>query len=217
MRNKLPGSAWRIALALVFAFSMAGVSVRQAQALTYTVSNLNNSGAGSLRQAITDANAHVGTDTITFTVSGTITLASSLPNITDSLTINGTGQSVTVSGNDLYPVFYVASGKTLMLTRFNIEHGNSPTSGGAVFVYYGTLILSYSSLSENYATNYGGAIYVTGGSLNIQNSTFRANSAGIYGGGIKTFDSTVSISIAPSSTTASQAAGGRSTMTILPP
>jgi predicted outer membrane repeat protein len=194
MYKNILSSVCRVFMALVFALSLAGISVQDARALTYIVTNINDSGAGSLRQAITDANAHAGSDTISFTVSGTITLASSLPNITDHLTINGTGQSVTVSGNDLYPVFYVASGKTLTLTRFNIEHANSSTSGGAVFVYYGTLILSYSSLSENYATNYGGAIYVTSGSVNVSNSTFRANSAGISGGGIKTYDSTVAIS-----------------------
>lgn len=181
-------------MALVFALSLAGISVQAAHALTYPVSNLNDSGAGSLRQAITDANAHAGSDTISFAVSGTITLASSLPNITDSLTINGTGQSVTVSGNDLYPVFYVASGKSLTLTRFNIENANSPTSGGAVFVYYGTLIISYSSISENHAANYGGAIYVTSGSVNVSNSTFRANSADDGGGAIKTYSSTLAVS-----------------------
>jgi uncharacterized delta-60 repeat protein len=35
---------------------------------TYTVTNTNNSGAGSLRQAITDANANAGTDTIVFNI-----------------------------------------------------------------------------------------------------------------------------------------------------
>lgn len=34
----------------------------------YTVTNTSNSGAGSLRQAITDANAHAGTDTIQFNI-----------------------------------------------------------------------------------------------------------------------------------------------------
>ncbi len=194
MRNKLPGNAWRIALALVLAFSMAGVSVRQAQALTYTVSNINDSGAGSLRQAITDANAHAGSDTITFTVSGTITLASSLPNITDHLTINGTGQSVTVSGNDLHRVMYVGGGKTLTITRLKIEHGYADTSGGAIFSHLSTVILSYSSLAENRAEYYGGAIYMSGGSLTVSNSTFRVNSADDGGGAIKTYTTTAAVS-----------------------
>lgn len=62
--------------------------LRQAHAATYTVINLNDSGAGSLRQAIIDANDNAGTDTITFApnVTGTIMLGSALPPITDELT-----------------------------------------------------------------------------------------------------------------------------------
>lgn len=53
------------------------------QAATIVVTNLNNSGAGSLRQAILDANASAADDIIRFNVSGTITLGSQLPNIVD--------------------------------------------------------------------------------------------------------------------------------------
>ena len=60
---------------------------------TFTVTNTNDSGAGSLRQAITDANASPGLDTITFSIGGsgphTITLSSSLPSITDPVIIDG--------------------------------------------------------------------------------------------------------------------------------
>jgi hypothetical protein len=55
---------------------------------TFTVSNLSASGAGSLRQAILDANAQTGPDTIDFTVAGTI--RTSLPAITDTVSIDGT-------------------------------------------------------------------------------------------------------------------------------
>ncbi len=55
-----------------------------------TVSNLNDSGSGSLRQAILNANAQHGADTINFTVAGTIVLASALPNVTDTVNIDGT-------------------------------------------------------------------------------------------------------------------------------
>jgi parallel beta-helix repeat protein len=56
----------------------------------FTVSNLNDSGGGSLRQAILNANAEHGADTINFTVAGTIVLNSALPNVTDTVNIDGT-------------------------------------------------------------------------------------------------------------------------------
>jgi len=62
---------------------------------TFTVTNTNNSGAGSLRQAILDANALGGADTIVFSIGTglqTINLTSPLPSITGTVTINGTSQ-----------------------------------------------------------------------------------------------------------------------------
>ena len=69
-----------VLLVLLFALSL----IRTSHASTYTVSNTNDSGAGSLRQAIVDANNHAGPDTITFNISGcggvcTISLGSALP------------------------------------------------------------------------------------------------------------------------------------------
>ena len=67
-------------------------------AATFTVTNTNDSGAGSLRQAITDANGAAGLDTIAFNISGagcdgggvcTITPASQLPTITSPVLVDG--------------------------------------------------------------------------------------------------------------------------------
>ncbi len=58
---------------------------------SFAVTNLNDSGAGSLRLAIADANASAGADTITFSVAGTIAPASALPTLTGGgTTIDGT-------------------------------------------------------------------------------------------------------------------------------
>ena len=61
---------------------------------TFTVSNTNNSGAGSLRQAILDANANAGPDVIYFNIPGpgphTINVPSALPTITGAIIIDGT-------------------------------------------------------------------------------------------------------------------------------
>ncbi len=67
---------------------------------TFTVTNTNDSGAGSLRQAILDANANSGMDTIAFNIPPsdpgcaangvcTISPASSLPPIADAVVIDG--------------------------------------------------------------------------------------------------------------------------------
>jgi len=50
---------------------------------TYPVTNLLDSGAGSLRDAIGLANANPGPDTITFDVAGQIDVSSELPALTD--------------------------------------------------------------------------------------------------------------------------------------
>ncbi|WP_437205306.1 beta strand repeat-containing protein [Planctomicrobium sp. SH664] len=55
----------------------------------FTVVNLADQGAGSLRQAILDANSTAGEDTIRFDVDGVINLKSALPKITDTLHIDG--------------------------------------------------------------------------------------------------------------------------------
>jgi hypothetical protein len=63
---------------------------------TFTLTNTSDAGAGSLRDAITQANASVGVaDTINFSIGSgiqTITLASALPSIVDTVTIDGTTQ-----------------------------------------------------------------------------------------------------------------------------
>jgi hypothetical protein len=71
--------------------------VPKAAAANFTVTNINDSGAGSLRQAITDANTNPGLDTIDFSIPGsgvqTITPTSALPVITSPVTINGYSQT----------------------------------------------------------------------------------------------------------------------------
>src|SRR5262245_9416613 len=75
---------------------------RMVPTTTFTVLNNFDSGAGSLRQAIVDANTAAGTDTIDFAPSvHKITLTSGELAITDSLNILGPGaHKLTLSGND---------------------------------------------------------------------------------------------------------------------
>jgi hypothetical protein len=95
------------ALAALATLPLAGV------AATYTVSNTNNSGAGSLRQAILDANASgafagivSGSNLINVTATGTIALADALPMVFSNLTINGNG--ITIDGGNAHRCFFVS-------------------------------------------------------------------------------------------------------------
>jgi hypothetical protein len=71
----------------------AGLFSVFATANTYTVTSTADSGAGTLRQAILDANANPGADTIAFNIVGsgvqTIAPTSTLPAISDAVTIDG--------------------------------------------------------------------------------------------------------------------------------
>ncbi len=63
---------------------------------SFVVTNTNDSGVGSLRHAILDANSNPGLDTITFNIPGasvqTINVLAALPTITDAVTIDGSSQ-----------------------------------------------------------------------------------------------------------------------------
>ena len=93
---------------------------------TYTVANTNDSGAGSFRQAILDANANAGVDTITFSIAGSgtqvINIASVLPTITDQIIINGTTQTGYVAGS-FVPI--VIDGNNLNTNGLTLGVGSS--------------------------------------------------------------------------------------------
>lgn len=83
-------------LTVFFAYSWNRFVARAASA-TFTVINTNDSGAGSLRQAILDGNGNAGSDTINFNIPGagvqTITPTTALPIITEAVLIDGYTQT----------------------------------------------------------------------------------------------------------------------------
>ena len=100
--------------------------------VTLTVSNLNDSGAASLRQAILDASA-LESDIISFAsnVTGRITLTNGELFISKSLTIAGPGASVlAVSGNSSTRVFEILSGN-VSLSGLTICDGRVANSVGS--------------------------------------------------------------------------------------
>src|SRR5713226_4247081 len=129
---------------VVFLIAVVVMTVtNRVSAATITVMNTNDSGAGSLRQAIIDAGAG---DTIDFSVTGTITLTTGELLINKNLTITGPGvASLSVSGNNASRVFKIASGVTVMISGLTISDG-SATDGGGI-LNFGTLTLTNIVLS----------------------------------------------------------------------
>ncbi len=102
---------------------------------TFAVSNLNDAGAGSLRQAVIDANNSAGEDVIDATgVTGTITLTSGqLTPTVAGVTINGPGaDKLVISGNNSGRVIFLgASGtNTYTINDLTIANGNVNASEG---------------------------------------------------------------------------------------
>ena len=144
-----------------------------------------------MRAAIQEANASSCTPlNITFSVNGTITLGSNLPNITKSLSINGNGTSNTIiSGNNLYRSLNSISTDGLSVTIQNLKATNGFVAGsgfgGAIDINSngGTLTVDNVILTNGTA-GYGGAINADDGTLDIRNSIFSLNTVNTSGGAI---------------------------------
>ncbi|MFO1001930.1 MAG: DUF4347 domain-containing protein [Planctomycetaceae bacterium] len=118
---------------------------------TYTVTNTNDSGAGSFRQAILDANANAGVDTITFSIAGSgtqiINIASVLPTITDQIIINGTTQTGYVAGS-FVPI--IIDGNNLGANGLSLGAGSSGSQiRGLVIRDFGQTAIDIQATSNN--------------------------------------------------------------------
>jgi hypothetical protein len=173
------GCAKAIGLCLILLLSLPF-----AHADTYTVTNLTDSGAGSLRQAVLDANANTGVDnTIVFQsgLSGQLFTQGRLRITTGTVDIVGPGAEVlTIIGNGVQRIFEISSGATATLSGLTL------TNGGGGILNNGTLTVTHSTLSGNTAASNGsgGAIYNAGSGtmLTVVDSLLTNNSAGNGGG-----------------------------------
>jgi autotransporter-associated beta strand protein len=174
---------------------------------TYTVTNTNDSGAGSLRQAILDANAGGAGGIIQFTIGGTITLITSLPPIQSTVsTIDTNGNSVTVNGNTANQPFFIQPGATTLTIKDKLVvsqgasiggngggmngngGGGGLGAGGGIFVGTGTSVtLTGVSFANCQAVGGNGgaqtASGIGGGGGGGMNSGSGGNSTGGAGGG----------------------------------
>ena len=185
------------------AFLLSMALACTASAATLHVTNLNDAGAGSLRQAV---QAAADGDIVTFDLGGDITL-SSMIQIDRSISIEGPlgGPPVRIDGALSTSLFQVGMGRSVALTRLSLLNasnavrnygqltltqvlvrGNSASMGAGVTgcVDPATQVLNVfdSVFIDNRAQNGGGAIAACG-QINISTSTFADNSA-IYGGAL---------------------------------
>ncbi|MGF1473712.1 MAG: choice-of-anchor Q domain-containing protein [Rubrobacteraceae bacterium] len=186
-------------VATVVAMAALGtLGAGKARAAELTVTNTDNSGPGSLRAAIGEANSNAQSDTITFEVTGQITINSRLTLRNDTagpdLTIEGPGAGqLSVSGNDSSQVFEIDSGVNATIESLTIKDGVF-TSGGGIF-NFGTLTLNNATVRDNTGNNFGGGIRNIEGNLTLNNSTVRNNIAKDFlgGGGIASELGTVTL------------------------
>jgi hypothetical protein len=181
------------------AISLLSILLAAFPALTladqFQVSNLDDTGPGSLRQAIIDANALPGPHLIEFQsdLAGTVLLGSPLPELDESMDILGPVSGlVTIDGNGLHQPFLIEEGAVVSMTHLTLRNGQS-LLGGAI-VNFGELTLEHMLIANNSA-EFGGGGISNEGLLVIRNSTISGNStdASGIGGGLENFNGNVLI------------------------
>jgi hypothetical protein len=167
---------------LLLALALGGLGAPSARAAGATVTNLNDSGPGSLRQAIADASAG---STITFSVGGTIALTSGELTIAKDLTISGPGAaSLSISGGRTQlggGVRVFNNSAHLVISGLAIRDGVSGAfaHGGGIWNHGSGVLEIASSVFANNLGYQGGAIYNDpGGSVTIRDTTFSSNAGG---------------------------------------
>ena len=145
------------------AFGMVAFCVAAAgSANTYTVTTTADSGAGSLRQAILDANANSGADIIAFNITGsgvhTISPATALPTITEAVTINGYSQPG-ASANTNAP-----NQGTNAVIQIEIDGTSAGTFGNGL---HATAVVTVRGLAINRCLTGAGIFIATGGNGSI--------------------------------------------------
>jgi hypothetical protein len=146
-------------------------SVAHAQ---FIVTNTNDAGSSSLRDAIVNANGTGGNVTITITARGTIELQSALPAVTANATITGPGADrLTVQGSaTVAPVF--TTNAAVQLSAMTIAGGLHPgENAGGIAVAGGSLVVDNVVITGNEAVS-GSAIH-SAGSLTIRRTTISNN------------------------------------------
>src|SRR5262245_10662047 len=183
-------------LAAPICFALVCAAVISGHAATITVTNINDSGPGSLRQALADAN---NGDTINFdsALKGqTITLATAELPINTNITISGPGANLLAlsraPNTSPFRIFNIRPNHSVSIQGLTIANGLVLNSfGGGIYNEASQLSVIDCTVTANSTNLSGGGIQssatVGSATLRIENSTISGNSAGDYGGGIGNF------------------------------
>ena len=185
---------------------------------TFSVRNERDAGPGSLRAAITSANAEPGRDVITFAPSarGEINLKKALPPLRAVLEIRGPGASKLAVQRSFarntpsFRVFTVASGSFVTMSGIRITNGlsdRSPYRGGGIY-NMGKLTLRGARVSGNDVVYGDGGGMFNSGSAIVVDSTFADNYVDSTGAGISNSGTLVVENSSISSNYADGGAGG---------
>ncbi len=175
-----------ISLAIAAAcLALLGATPVRLRAATITVTTTADSGAGSLRTALTNA---ANGDTINCSVTGTIMLSSGQLTVPRSVTIMGPGSAtLTVSGTSTSRVFNV-TGTNVTISGLRIANGGGTNSGAGIYTGGSpgsAVAVSNCDIADNNTTRDGGGIFNGPGvTMTISNCTLSGNRANGSGGAI---------------------------------
>lgn len=162
----------------------------QGKLATRTVTNLDDTGALTLRDAIDGSGGGFGGaptvgDEIRFSTAGTIYLSSEISWTVEDLTVTGLGQGNTILDGGSTNRIFAISATNAAIQDVTIRNGSTGGNGGGIFhnAPEGSLTIENSTISGSFAGGNGGGIS-TIGEVTLTNSTVSGNSAGGNGGGI---------------------------------
>jgi len=159
-------------------------NVQSAQAGTYSIVVSNAYGVSSNAAVLRITNAPSGTNVVsvateaalqsaidiggvvTFGFNGTITLTNTI-NITNNVTVDATGRTVVISGDNAVGLFNVSPGVTFSATNLVMVNGSAVGQSGVTEAY---------GAAENGSPGQGGAILNNGGTVELIDCTLASNS-----------------------------------------
>ncbi|MBX7106090.1 MAG: right-handed parallel beta-helix repeat-containing protein, partial [Gemmataceae bacterium] len=186
------------------AYPRRRVALRRARPLTldrledrctpavFTVLNTSDAGPGSLRQAILDANALAGADSIVFdpvafSSASTISLTTGTLTVTDSVSVIGPGAGLLTLDAKQKRGLTIDGPGTLAVTisGLTLTNGSTTGDGGGIFIANESVTLDHCTISHSTALGNGGGVWAgVGSNLVLTECDVVGSSAGARGGGL---------------------------------